>query len=94
MVEENKYIFFTYLKDNVLYRGDTSYYNKEIILNDITYFALNEHDAEIYGLVYIFKLKRDVQLLEINYHNIDIIYKNAPYDIKEIIKEIYVSFSK
>lgn len=85
-------------KGTVLYRGDTPFYlaNKDTLSESLhlevkpTFFALEPDDVYQYGIIYGWEVPEDIELPLIDNHVVMTgIYKDAPPDVQQVMRENY-----
>ena len=85
-------------KGTVLYRGDTPFYlaNKDTLAESLhlevkpTFLALEPDDVYQYGIIYGWEVPEDIELPLIDNHDVMTgIYKDAPPDVQQVMRENY-----
>ena len=85
-------------KGTVLYRGDTPFYlaNKDTPSESLhlevkpTFLALEPDDVYQYGIIYGWEVPEDIELPLIDNHDVMTgIYKDAPPDVQQVMRENY-----
>ena len=85
-------------KGTVMYRGDTPFYlaNKDMPSESLhlevkpTFLALEPDDVYQYGIIYGWEVPEDIELPLIDNHDVMTgIYKDAPPDVQQVMRENY-----